>query len=354
MKKAIVIAPVYPLNQPEKEDYINLPAKILKQLGLGVQILTVRKKDEAKEEVIDGFKVKRFSNFVTLLWYALKERPLLIHTFLRPYPASLFAALLPGKKVHTAVTYILGSSKPIAMLSLFLLKRFNKILALTPYETEVYRKNRIPSEKVERIPLPVNIDLFSKPKSQAKGLKILKLKKKPFIITCVANFRGIKRVDVLIKAFSIVKKTVDAKLVLIGKDCLAEEGKPTIKQMAQDKDVIHLGFLEGEDIKAVLDVTDVFCMASNVEPQCLTIYEAGTNSIPLCLSNLESFTTVFKDSALYHQVGDAEKLAEDIIKYYKDPELRKANGKKAKKFSEVANYNVVHKKMEEMFRKLLL
>ena len=142
-------------------------------------------------------------------------------------------------------------------------------------------------------------------------------------------------------------------LVLVGKDFSEEEGKRTIAQMTQDKDVMHLGFMEAPDIKTVLDTTDVFCMASSVDAQCISIYEASAASLPLCLSNLPSFTSVFQSAALYHQVGDAKGLANDIIKYYKSPKLRKKNGKAAKRMANFANYELVRKQLKELYSSLI-
>jgi len=353
MRKALIIAPVYPLHQTEKEDYINIPAQLMKDLGLDVEILTLGK----GQETIDGFKVKRFSNALSLFLYAFRQRPKILHSNLRPYLPSMLAGLLPGKKVHTPMSDILGSNKIIKAGSVMLYKRYDKILAHTPYGKQLFLENGFSDKKVEVLPLPINFELFSKPKS-TKGLQMLKVKGRPFIITCVANFRGIKGVDVLIRAFSLFRKEVNnTKLVLVGKDFLAEEDKPTIRQMVEElslgKDVIHLGFLEGPDIKKVLDVSDVFCMASNIDAQCLSIYEASAASIALCLSDLPAFTSVFRDAALYHNVGDADGLARDLLTYYKNPKLRKANGIKGRKQGMVADYTVVHKKLKELYKKLL-
>lgn len=358
MKKFIIIAPVYPLNQPENEDYIGIPAEIARGMGFEAEIISLRKEGEAGEETINGFKVKRFGNAFSLLAYIIKEKPCLIHSTLRPYLPSLLTGLLPYRKVHWPMSDILGSNSIIKALSVILYKRYDKILAHTPYGEQLFLANGFQKEKVEVLPLPVNFELFSKPKS-AKGLRMLKLKRKPFIITCVANFRSIKGVDVLIEAFSLfMKKAKNARLVLVGKDFLAEEGKPSIKQMAEEfgvgKEVMHLGFLQGIGIKAILDVSDVFCMASRVDAQCLSIYEASAGSIPLCLSELPAFTSVFKSAALYHKVGDAGGLAEDLAAYYKEPKLRKTNGAEARKFAAAADYKIVRRKLEELYRSLLL
>jgi len=346
--KAVIITPVYPLNQTEKEDYVNIPANILSGMGLEVEILTLAK----GEEITRPFKVKRFGNTLSLLLYCLRTRPRIMHTFLRPYAPSLFAGLLPFKKVHIVMSDIIGSNKLVRMLSIFLLKGYDKVLTHTPYGEELF-SDLLSKNKVMKLPLPVDFELFGGAKS-AKALRKLKLDRGDFVITCVANFRSIKGVDVLIKAFAIAKKNIkNAKLVLVGKDYLAEEGKPTIKEMTQDKDVIHVGFLEGKDIKDVLDITDVFCMASSIDAQCISIYEAAADSIPMCLSNLPSFTSVFEKFALYHPVGDAEKLANDIIKYHKDPQLRKRNGKGTKELANFASYRLVKKQLEELYKSLL-
>jgi len=357
MKKVLIIVPLFPLGQLEKEDYFKLPANIAKEKGYEVEFLTTQK--GKKEEIVEGYKVKRFSNGVALLLYALKERPVIMHTFLRPYPVSLFAGLLPFKKLHTAITYIVGSNKLVKMLSVFLLKRFDKLLALTPYEIDAYTKAGVPKNKIVRLPLSVDYELFNKPRKTSEGMKILKVKgKKPFIITNTANYRYVKRIDVLMKAFSIIKKQVkNAKLVFVGKDYLKEENKPSITEMAEElgieKDVIQTGFLDGKKVKRILDATDVFVMSSSQEAQCLAVYEAAIVKVPLCLTRVGSFTSVFKDYALYHEVEDAEQLAANILQYHKDKKTVKRNAEAAKKIAKIAAYEKVKKEMKNLYEETI-
>ncbi|MBI2664059.1 glycosyltransferase family 4 protein [Candidatus Woesearchaeota archaeon] len=343
MKKVLIVAPVYPLNQPDKEDYFQLPAEIAKELGFDAEILTSGSGDETAK----GVKVKKFGNTLGMLLYIARQRPALVHTSLRPYLPSMIIGLLPFKKVHWPMSDILGSNKLIKAASVMLYKRYDRILAHTAYGKQLFIRNGFPENKVVVLPLPVNFDYFSDGKKTAK---------KGFVITCVANFRSIKGADVLLKAFSIFKQNAkNAKLALVGKDFLAEEGKPTISQMA-DKlgiSVTHMGFQEGPEIKKVLYGTDVFCMASRIDAQCISVYEAGAAGLPLCLSDLPAFTSVFKDAALYHKVGDAEGLAGDLMKYYKDKKLRKTNGGKAKQHAKAADYRKIRKQLKELYSQLL-
>ena len=126
MKRALIIAPVYPLNQTEKEDYINIPAQLMRELGLEVEILTLARGQPS--ETIDGFKVRRFSNALSLFLYSLRQKPSLVHSNLRPYLPSMLAGLLPGKKVHTPMSDILGSNKIIKAVSEAIYKFFQKLL----------------------------------------------------------------------------------------------------------------------------------------------------------------------------------------------------------------------------------
>jgi glycosyltransferase involved in cell wall biosynthesis len=352
--KFIQIVPVYPLTITFREDYFTWPAAMMKEKGYDCEFLTLRKKGEKKYEVINGFPLKRFSNTLSLLFYVLRQ-DCLLHVYLRPYSPSLFAGLLPKKKLMTPITYELGSNSFVKWLSVMLMKRFNRIIPITPYEEEIYRRHGI--KKLARIPLAVDYEMYSHPAKDADVEKKFGLSGNHFTIASVSNFRHVKRIDILLRAFKEVKNSVkDSRLVLIGDDWLAQEKKPTVKQMVAElglTDVLLTNYQPAEVISKILAYANVFANTSAIEAQCIAVYEAAASRIPLCLSNLPSFTSVFGDYALYHDTEDYVQLSKNILKYHDDSELAKKNSSYLRAFVKDWDNSEVSRKMWQAYSEVL-
>ena len=69
-------------------------------------------------------------------------------------------------------------------------------------------------------------------------------------------------------------------------------------------------------------LTAVFVNTSDPETMGLAVYEGGAAGLPLCLSDIGSFRTVFKDMALYSPPREKEKLAENFLKYYPECHIK--------------------------------
>lgn len=67
-------------------------------------------------------------------------------------------------------------------------------------------------------------------------------------------------------------------------------------------------------MRAAYQASHVFVHTAENEFQGLVSYEAAASGLPLCLSNIGSHTSVFKEHALYHDVEDYEQLARNILR----------------------------------------
>lgn len=364
-KKFIQVVPVYPLTLTFKEDYFTWPAVMMKELGYDCEFVTLAKKKsgagvESQEgqsghrefEVVNGFPVRRFSSALGLVWYVLWQ-DCVVHSHLRPYLPSLLAALLPKRKIITPFTYELGSNALVKWLSLFLMRRFDKVIPISPYEAGVYLSHGFRKEQVVWVPLAIDYGLFSAARKERAVARKFGIKNAGFTIVTVANFRYFKRVDVLLKAFAEVKKKVkDSQLILVGDDWLAHEGKPTIGEMVKKmglKGVVRTGYQPAEVICKILRFADVFANTSSVESQCIAAYEAAASGLPLCLSGIPSFTGVFKGYAFYHDYDNPSQLAGNLLMYFRDRELA---GKRIASLRELVkgwDYGIIRKRLMKLY-----
>jgi len=375
VKKFIQIVPFYPLtlNQTFKEDYWTWPAAMMKEKGFEPEFVTLRSRSLKPIEmfvnlhrgglkpfeVINGYVTKRFPSIFHLWWYLLRQDAL-IHTHLRPYPPSLFAALLPKKKVMTPFSYELGSTWLIKQLSLFLMKRFDRIIPISPYEAEVYAQHHFKKGKVVFIPLAIDYGLYSNPKKDDKLAQKYGLRKGDFTVITVATYRYFKRVDVILAAFKELKKKVkNCRMIVVGEDWLAKENKPSIKEiiaslgLKEGRDVVLTGVQPPDAIRRFFYYADVFVNSSSVESQCLAAYEAGAAGLPLCLPRHRSFSDVFTDNVLYHTYDDPHELAENLFRYYSDKKLVGRNVSYVKNLMKGWDYGIVKAKLGGVYEEIL-
>src|SRR3989338_256065 len=331
-KKFIQVVNLYPLifDMREKEDYMLIHNTIMKEKGYDCEIITLRAQgnrtietkfanDSAAVEYFKGFRITRFETTAKLLNYVRKHKDAIVQANLRPFPPSSFVGFLGNKKVMRSYTYVMGSSLPIAIFTALIFRRFNRVLAVTPYEADIYRKWRVPEKKIRLIPLSIDYEKFSKRVPFGSVKQDFGIAENDKVVIAVANVRKHKRYDVLLKAIPFVKKEIpDVKVVIVGEDMLQKgQNLPSVKQMAQDLgvsgSVVLTGYQSPDVLQKLYSLSDVFAHTAENEDQGLVCYEAAAMGIPLCLTAIGSHTSVFKEHALYHEVEDYKKLAENIV-----------------------------------------
>ncbi len=124
-----------------------------------------------------------------------------------------------------------------------------------------------------------------------------------------------KNLSTILKAFKLVQTHhPEIKLHIIGNiydsNFMATEGVIVHGHMPQDKNLV-----------ALLNKTRVSVNSSLDEGQCVAVYDTSLCGNALCLPNIMSFRGVFKNKALFHDIYDHKKLAENILCYLADTDI---------------------------------
>ena len=167
----------------------------------------------------------------------------------------------------------------------------------------------------------------------------------------------------MIKAFQIFNKKVqNSTFIVIGQDFLKakhlynEQCKTdkTVESLIKDvKNIKLMGGRNPYEIRELLNISDVYVLSSSIEAQGLTNYEAASSGTAICLSTIGSFKTVFKDLVLYHNPKDYKKLADNLLKYYKNEKVRKTNASKLKKFVKDWDFPIIRKRLKKLYIEVL-
>ncbi len=207
------------------------------------------------------------------------------------------------------------------------------------------------TKKIEVIPNFIDLSRFSK-----KAKDHFKKAIAPFgerLIVHTSNFRPVKRVQDVVRAFEIITQHLPAKLLLIGDG----PERTAIEKLARETNVCEqIRFLgKQEAIEEILSVTDLFIMPSESESFGLAALEAMACQVPVISTNTGGMPelNVQGVTGFLSNVGDVEDMARNAIFILSDNERLaqfKLNSlKRAKKF----DINVILPLYENYYQKVL-
>lgn len=154
----------------------------------------------------------------------------------------------------------------------------------------------------------------------------------------ILNFSRIfrqKRIDLMLRIFSLVKKEVnDAYLVIAGSSHPEERKKilQLTKELKLENDVKFTGIVPIEKVKDLLDLCDVFCLTSEKEPFGYVYLEAMACEKPIMGFNVGGASDIFDDKNGYMiKFGDLNDYAEKLVTVLQDDKKREEMGKYARK-----------------------
>ena len=173
------------------------------------------------------------------------------------------------------------------------------------------------------------------------------------ILIHVSNFRKVKRVEDVLRAFDIVRKEIPCKLILVGDG----PERPAIDKLCRElntcNDIISVGKIANP--QEVLAISDVFVLPSETESFGLSALEAMASKIPVVSSNTGGIPelNVHGKTGYMSKVGDYEDMAKNIIALLSDEKKLaqfKANAfEQAKKF----DINVILPQYEKLYEDVI-
>lgn len=173
------------------------------------------------------------------------------------------------------------------------------------------------------------------------------------ILIHVSNFRKVKRVEDVLRAFDIVRKEIPCKLILVGDG----PERPAIDKLCRElntcNDIISVGKIANP--QEVLAIADVFMLPSETESFGLSALEAMASKIPVVSSNTGGIPelNVHGKTGYMSKVGDYEDMAKNIITLLSDEKKLaqfKANAfEQAKKF----DINVILPQYEKLYEEVI-
>ncbi len=159
------------------------------------------------------------------------------------------------------------------------------------------------------------------------------------LLVHVSNFRAVKRpVDCIEILAKVREKDVNARLLMVGDGPERAACDYRANQLNVSEYVYFVG--KRENISDYLGIADVFLLPSELESFGLAALEAQACEVPVVASRIGGIPEVVTDgeTGFMSEIGNTEKMSDDVVKLLSDEELRREFGKKGRE-SAVSRYS---------------
>ena len=232
------------------------------------------------------------------------------------------------------------------------------VLALTEVEKEQYLKMGVDEDKIEIVPLGINLEEYENLPDYGRFRSKFNISDDDKLILFVGRIHEIKGLDLLIDSFNDLidlNENKNIKLAIVGPDdgYLAElEDK--IRAYSLDDNLIVTGPLYKEEKQEALVDCDLFVMPSKYESFTTSGLEAMACSKPLVLTKNNHIHDWVDGNCGLACDDDKDSLRSAIEKLLFDEDLSKTYGENGKRLiKEKYNWDMINKQILEIYEKLL-
>lgn len=212
--------------------------------------------------------------------------------------------------------------------------RADVVTAPTPYAAALATVAGVPGPV---LPLSNGIDLtrFRERHTSAEFRLRYGIPDKP-TITFVGRLDAEKNLDVVLRAFGAVRRSLDAHLLIVGAG--AERGKLTrlAGELNVTEHVSFTGFVPDEDLPSAYAATSVFVNAGTAELQSLVTLEAMAGGRPVVGADAAALPHLVVDdeTGYLFPPGDHDALADRLTTLLCNPKLAGEMGQRARALAE--------------------
>jgi len=306
LNESLKVVRIRYLKNPLRSDYI-IPLNLKKVL-------------DAEEP--DIVQVDEFFNFLSIIagkWAIQNKRKLFINSRMRFRKSFIKDLFFFSFKI----------------LSREIVKYASKIISTQGdcSRTEFLRWFPFSKMKIEDIKSGLNINFFKKGAKEYNFRERYGIPKGKKIILSVARMYKVKRIDLLIRAFSRLKKEKkDIILVNIGPKIKEEYLK--LKKIASKEglkegvDIFFVGSLKNNEIAPAYFESEVFVNTSETEGICFSFLEAMAFKLPILAFDVGGNSGVVSNgkNGYLCKFGDFNKISEKVKILIEDDKLRKRFG----------------------------
>ncbi len=214
---------------------------------------------------------------------------------------------------------------------------------------DTYEHFKVHSE-IEVIPNFIRTEKYRKDYEQTVRQKYAPNGEK--VIMHISNFRPVKRVQDIVKAFAIIRKSIPAKLIFIGDGPERYKAESLCRELKTCDDTAFLGKFKSTE--GVLTSADLFMLTSETESFGVSALEAMASGVPVVSSNSGGLPEVNEHnfSGLLCDVGDIEAIAQSAIHILENEERHQKFKEQAREWSLKFDIEKVLPRYEDLYRRV--
>lgn len=176
---------------------------------------------------------------------------------------------------------------------------------------------------IEVIPFGIDFNVF-KPDHKIKA------NKSEIIIGNIKSLEPIYGIDILIKAFNLVKikfLEIKLKLIIVGKGSKFEEYQNLVLDLGLKNDVVFMGSVSQEEVPDILNTFDIFACLSRNESFGVSVIEAMACKIPVVVTKNPGFLEVVnsENNGLFVDIENINEAADKISELILNKDLVEKN-----------------------------
>ncbi len=227
-------------------------------------------------------------------------------------------------------------------------KKINVKIAVSRHAMDTYKQ--FIENDFEIIPNGVDVERFKPEGEKVEWMKDLNT------ILFVGRLDKRKGLDRLLKAFLIVLKEVDARIVVVGKGPLFPKYASFVRRNKIEDKVHFVGKVSPNDLpKYYRSATIYTSPATGNESFGIVLLEAMASGCPVIASNIKGYNEVIKDgeNGILVDTKDSKIYAEKITRLLREKDLRETLQKGAlKEINEKYRWNKVVLQINEIYNKI--
>ncbi len=231
--------------------------------------------------------------------------------------------------LHGTDVTLVGMDRAYLPITRFSIEVSDGVTAISNYLREVTVREFQTTRNIDVIPNFVNCDVFQPAAGKTRRAEFAKEDEK--VVVHLSNFRPVKRLCDVVEIFSLIRKEIPAKLLLIGDGPDRASAEWLVREKGLASDAIFMG--KQNQVQDLLNVADVLLLPSDLESFGLAALEGMACGVPAICSRVGGVPEVIQDGVEGYlvPVRDVKTMAARALEILTSPERQKQMGSAARR-----------------------